>query len=360
MTSAELAQALLGAVRERDFGATPDAMQGGAPVADFPSIDLALAVFPVRQAPVFANVLFSRDFPHGFVADIDAKRGGPVRNVHYLADLRDAELRSIAWLPGADWSRMDWRTLAGGAGGPRFVAPYPASLLKMMVAVGVALQAEAGRIDWPDAELEAMITTSDDAATTELVALLHRLDGIALLQRRLADCGLATLRLDGTQPDGGWGNAAGAGVGMIQMTAWDSVRLMWLLEDAGDAPPPPWLAPGIELLAAASRARLRGWMAAQRRNEILSSSSLREVPGWVRGLPDDEVGFAHKTGTTENYASDAGIVRARPPLRRHYVVAVLTNLGTRYAPDPRCATTWRLPALGAAIDAALAPWLEAA
>ena len=64
------------------------------------------------------------------------------------------------------------------------------------------------------------------------------------------------------------------------------------------------------------------------------------------GIPAD-VRFAHKTGTTENYASDAGI--ARGP-QRHYLVAVLTNLGTRYRPDERCATTWRLPALGAAVD----------
>ena len=54
------------------------------------------------------------------------------------------------------------------------------------------------------------------------------------------------------------------------------------------------------------------------------------------------------------YASDAGIVKTASA---HYLVAVLTNLGRRYAaPDParpaadsRCATTWRLPALGAAI-----------
>ena len=99
-------------------------------------------------------------------------------------------------------------------------------------------------------------------------------------------------------------------------------------------------------------------MAAQRCNEILSSASLRDVPGWVGGIPD-EADFAHKTGTTENYASDAGIVRARFPRRRHYLVAVLSNLGRRYAPDPRCATTWRLPALGAAVDRALSAWMEA-
>ena len=39
---------------------------------------------------------------------------------------------------------------------------------------------------------------------------------------------------------------------------------------------------------------------------------------------------------------------------RRYIVAVLTSLGRRYAPHERCATTWRLPALGAAIDTLLA------
>lgn len=354
MTDADLAQALLDAVRRQDFGATPDAMQGGAATADFPSLDLAVVAFPAGRPPVAANVLFSRDFPEGIVAGI-GDRFGPVVDVHYLADPRDAELRSIAWLPGADWDRMAWRTLAGAGRPRRFVAPYPASLLKMLVAVGIALRVEAGTLGWPYAELEAMITRSDDAATTALVARLHRTGGIEPLQRRLSDCGLDTLRFEGTAADGGWGNAAGAGVGKIQMTAWDSARLMWLLD--ADAPSAPWLAPGAELVSPASRARLRGWLEAQRCNEILSSSSLRDVAGWVPGLPEDVV-FAHKTGTTENYASDAGIVRARPPGRRHYIVAVLTSLGNRYAPDPRCATTWHLPALGAAIDRVLAEWLE--
>jgi hypothetical protein len=64
--------------------------------------------------------------------------------------------------------------------------------------------------------------------------------------------------------------------------------------------------------------------------------------------------FAHKTGNTENYAADAGIVRALGPGGRgHYIVAFLSNLGTRYAPSAHCATTWRVPALGRTLDAAL-------
>ena len=44
-----------------------------------------------------------------------------------------------------------------------------------------------------------------------------------------------------------------------------------------------------------------------------------------------EVEFLHKTGQTENYGSDAGIVRALPgKAPRHYVIAFLSNLGYRY------------------------------
>ena len=75
------------------------------------------------------------------------------------------------------------------------------------------------------------------------------------------------------------------------------------------------------------------------------------MPGWVAGLPDAPA-FAHKTGLTDSYASDAGIVHL-PGGDTHYIVAVLTSLGHRHAPDPRAATTWRLPRLGAAIHALL-------
>lgn len=71
-----------------------------------------------------------------------------------------------------------------------------------------------------------------------------------------------------------------------------------------------------------------------------------------------EVRFAHETGTTENSVSVAGIVRGIAPRRRHDIVALISNLGTRDAPGEPCATTWRIPALGAAFDAAIAGWLE--
>ena len=416
MTPEQLADALLQAVHAQHFEATADTLRGGAQLCHFPSLDLAVIAFPRGEPSVCANVLFSREHPQGLVAAI-APGAGAVQNIAYVADRTDAQLRSDAWLPDADWSCLRFEPLVG-SGPQRFVAPYPASLIKLMVAVGAARLVDAGACTWhtPVAYAgatrtlaqwaEDMIVFSCNDGTSALVALLHahgaiaRVDDVAgegrggrevrnRLHEAFAAQGLTTLRLADTRADGGWGNAAGAGVGHLQMTAWDSARLLWLLD--ADAPPVPWLAPGAPaLVSAASRARIRAWLDGQALHEILSSTALAGVAGWVPGLPAHlparwinadgsvsagadavfppdvrpaaaraEVAFAHKTGTTENYASDAGIVQGLAPHRRHYIVALVTNLGTRYAPGEPCATTWRIPTLGAAIDAALAPWLEA-
>lgn len=347
-----LAQGLLAAVRAQDFGATPDAWRGGAAVAAFPSIDLAVVDFAHAGGPRWANVLFSREHPQGLVAEIGS-HAGAVRKLRFDADRTDAQLDSTPWPPGADWSRLDWVPIldAQRDAMQRFVAPYPASLLKLMVAVGVGLAVERGLCCWP-AALEPMIVVSDNEATDECVALLHRVGLLApscdiALNAIFAAWGLPTLQLNDTTPAGGWRNADGAGVGHIHMTAWDTARLLWLLDTR--APPAPWLAPATPTLQAATREHLHAVLARQQLDEILSSGALRGLSGWVPGLPDAPA-FAHKTGSTDNYASDAGIVRDG---RRHYVVALLTSLGRRYAAHARCATTWRLPALGAAIDALL-------
>lgn len=337
-----LPRALLRAVHEQDFGSTPDGWHGGAALTHFPSIDLAVASFPPGQPARWANVLFSREQPRGVIAQIDGSAGAP-RNIRYDCDITDAKGNSIAWQAGRNWRQVKWQPLAGD-GPTRFVAPYPASLLKLMVAVGVGLAIDRGSIHaWP-AALEPMIVVSDNDATTELVALLHRLQLIDTLNARLAELGLTTLQLNNTKPDGGWRNADGSGVGHIHMTAWDTVRLLWLLD--ADAPLAPWLPAGTTLLQPATRDHLRGVLQRQQLDQVLSSGSLRDVRGWVSGLPDAPA-FAHKTGSTDNYASDAGIVRSEDGC--HYIVALLSSLGRRYAPDERCATTWRLPALGAAV-----------
>ncbi len=337
-----MGQALLQAVRHADFPAAADNLQQGQPLVLMPAIDLAVVAFDGKGHARWANVLFSREHEQGVVADTGSNGSAP-RNIRFDADLQDGQRNSVAWLPGSNWSKLPWRHLHG-TGAHRFVAPYPASLLKLMVAVGVALAVDEGLCIWP-AALTPMITVSDNDATDTCVALLHQVGWLPQrLNERFAQLGLPTLQIHHTTPKGGWRNGDGSGVGHIHMTAWDTVRLLWLLD--ADAPPAPWLAAGTPpLLKTASRDRLRTTLAAQTLDEILSSGALRGVPGWVPGLPDAPA-FAHKTGTTQNYASDAGIVKTA---QMHYIVALLSSLGSRYAPHERCATTWRLPALGAAV-----------
>lgn len=404
----DLAQALLSAVREQHFEQTADALLGGAPVQQHPSLDLAVAAFPATGPAVFANVLFSREHPEGLVAEIGTD-AGPVRNIHFLADQLDAQGRSVAWQPHADWQALRWRTLAGQPDQARVVAPYPASLVKLMVLVGVAHQVDQGHARWDqdwtwqgksrpvrDWAFDMTVISSNDA-TSALVALLHAVGAIrreqgvevrnevhALFEAQ----GLPALRLHNTRPDGGWRNADGAGVGQLQMTAWDGLRLLWLLDHA--APPAPWLPAGTApMLRPDSRAVVLHCLGEQGLHSQLSSTLLAGLPGWVPGIPArlperwlrpdgsawldqdqafpgdlrpanarSEVLFAHKTGNTENYSSDAGIVRGIGASRRHYLIALTSNLGSRYAPHSLASTTWRVPALGAAIDHWLAARLE--
>ena len=186
MKAAALAAMLREAVLAQDFGATPDPQDGGRPIRHFPSIDLAVVAFPKHGQPVAANVLFSREHPKGLVADIPPDFGA-VRNIRFLADQRDPDGNSIAWRPGSDWSAMDWVPLAGavGGGGGRVVAPYPASLLKLMLLVGVGRLVDEGRAGWWQPLsyggrervvadwAEDMVTWSSNEATSALVTLMH-------------------------------------------------------------------------------------------------------------------------------------------------------------------------------------------
>jgi len=404
---ADLAGALLAAVRAQAFEQTPDSLQGGAPLGQHPNIDLAVVAFPRDAAPVYANVLFSREHPQGLVAEI-APGAGAVSNISYLADCQDAQGNSIAWLPGADWSQISWRALSG-RGAQRFVAPYPASLLKLMVLVGLGLLVDLGRSTWESTISYAgqrrsmadwafdMTASSSNEATSALVAHLHAVGVIRRhaglethneLHRWFETLGLSSLRLANTRADGGWGNAAGSGVGHCQMTAWDTVRLLWWLDP--QAPPAPWLGADAPRLSDYSRCQILHCLREQGLHEILSSGLLMGLPAWVPGLParlparwvradgtarvagtdfpgdlrpatsQPELLFAHKTGNTQNYSADAGIVMGLAPAQRRYLIAMTSNLGSRYAPEARLATTWRLPALGAAVDAVMRGWLEEA
>ncbi len=399
-THAELAAALREALR---------ASLAQAPAFDPPpTLDLAVVAFPHGAPPVWANVLVTRGHLEGVVARIGADAGA-VQDIRYLVDPTDEQRRSIAWQRGADWTRLQGLRTLHGSGPFESIAPYPASLIKLMVAVGVGRLVDQGQADWnetwawsgttrPVVEwADRMITESRNDDTSALVALLH---ARGLIERNAAGqevrnglheaftaAGLSTLRLANTRADGGWLNRDGAGVGHLQMTAWDTVRLLWLMLPAvmPDALPPPWLpASHRPLMRPAAAAPIWRLLDEQALHEALSTSIAVGVPGWRPGIPAEvperwiqgdgrvkaadrawpgdvrsvqrqaTVRFAHKTGTTENYLSDAGLVRSRVPGGRRYLVALLSTLGSRHAPHPSLATDWCIADLGARIDRWLA------
>jgi len=293
------------------------------------------------------------------------------------------------------------------AAGADFMAPYPASLFKLMVAFHVARRSAEGaiRLDakvaeppGPGAEthtvgewLDRMVAASDNRATKALLRWLHARGEVDRMNRDLAALGLDTLRVDGTSRDDGGRWMPGE----IQATAMDVARLLWLV--AG-GPRAGWRAPdgsrvGASTLPEPGRALLRRLLADQGLHEVLSTGSTcgSGAAGIPAAVPERfldpatgvetvgetsfgadvrpcnaaaEVAFLHKTGLTWNYAADAGIVESLPgkPPRR-YVVALLSSAGTRFL-DPGRAGAQRHPcdaekvcvsrklaSIGAAVDA---------
>ena len=435
LTSDELSQAVLTAVREQRFHETEDFLQNsGGPTAETPSLDISVIAFPDGCVAAAANVLLSRDLPDGYRVAID-RVTLEVDGVRWMRDRRDPRTgESVLWRRGADWDAQRLDPLVPGRHGVRFVVPYPASAVKILPAIGVLRLVDRGVVRLDDSLahegrtasiltwLDEMITVSSNAATFALTRLLHEHGTIIAEEtpgERLRPCeertdrrevhnaihvlmdrlGLETLRYGRTRPcDGSFLNSAGAGVGQHHMTSWDAARLLWLLDES--APAPSWRVAGrpvpADVLSAASkRVLLDRLLGEQALHEALSTTLTCGQAGRAEGIParladrwladpaagdfgarigesrpsDDvrpcnaraEVAFAHKTGLTENYGSDIGIVRGVNGARRHYVIAMFSNLGSRYT--EACATgglcyTQRIPVLGRAIDDFLKARLE--
>ena len=399
-----------------DFGPVDDACpheswcRVPAPViSSSPNVDVAvIELGRSGRARRAADLLLSRDYPNGRLVPVD-------RNLGTTA-VRFRRWDIERWNGGTfgpdgvqtstkGWSDDPPRTgaddlVAGREYAPLdFMAPYPASLFKLLVAFHAVRLADRGILDLDAAYaydpaggcggaapgtatnrgwLDAMITSSNNRAACALVKELHGLGEVDMMNAELRDLGLGTLQVNGTSPltGGGWQP------GQIHMTALDTARLLWLIEGA---PGVLWRRPDggpvtAAVLSDASRGLLRQLLAEQGFNIVLSTANHcgRDYPSpgipqriadrWID--PSDgtvtvegiaygrdvrpcnaaaEVTFAHKTGLTYNYGSDAGIARSLPgaPPRR-YVVALLSNLGYRYG-DERFATAPALPCFGLGI-----------
>jgi hypothetical protein len=371
-----------------------------------------------------AYVLLSRDYPDGLVVPLDKDAGAS--SVRFLRwDIERSDGGTFSRADGRQLTTKGWTNnppltdaddiVPGRTNAPyQFMAPYPASLFKIMVAFHVMRMIDSGKIsldteyvyeiagakpeprkirDW----LEPMITVSDNYATSALLKMLHDKKEIEPLNREFRDLNLGTLQINATSAADGRGWSPG----QIHMTAFDVARLFWII-DGG--PGELWRgADGrpvtADLLPGPSRAFLKKLLSEQGFNEALSTANFPGAKNVRAGIPsrvadrwinptngivvvDGEnfgvdiraanaragVNFAHKTGLTFNYGSDAGIVTSLPgqPFR-HYIIAFLGNLGYRYADEVFAARTnfpafdeispvaytQRIPALGKAMDDAL-------
>jgi beta-lactamase class A len=430
-----LETASLKAVREAhferviDFGAgnesRPVKTQAGRPaptIAHPPNVNVAvIQLDPDGRMVDGAYVLLSRDYPEGLIVPLEPDGGaGSVRFLRWDIERSDGgtfssddghQLTAKGWTNDPPLSDRDQLVPGRTNALYQFMAPYPASLFKSLVAFHLMRMVDAGKIslgseyvyavagakpqprpirEW----LDAMITVSDNQATAALLKMFLERQEIEPLNREFRQLNLPTLQINDIDPQTGRGwNTA-----QITVTAWDMARLFWLI-DGG--PGELWRgadakAVTSEFLSDSSRRFLKQLFSEQGINDALSTANFPGANNVRAGIParvaerwinpgnghvvvagqdygvdirsanaQAEVNFAHKTGLTFNYAADAGIVTSLPgkPFR-HYVIAFVANLGYRYADEPFAARTsfpaldpispisytQRIPALGKALD----------
>ncbi|MGH3488972.1 MAG: serine hydrolase [Actinopolymorphaceae bacterium] len=342
-----------------------------------PNVDAAVIELDESGHPsAVANVVLNADHPHGSVVPIGENLG--------TTKVRWRRWDIDAWEVG----RAGTEDVVGGREDAplEFMSPYPASVVKLMVGFGVLRAVDRGQLSLDDrlsysgtlascqesgpkvtrtarAWFDRMITVSDNAATCVLLARLHDLEAVDPLNATFRDLGLATLQVRGTNPrTGGWWLD-------MNMSALDTARLLLVLSGA---PGTLWRTPEgaavtADLLSPSSRAYFTRILGQQGLNQALSTSNWcgRSYPAegipqrvpqrWIRSTDGTvtvdgrryrrdvrpcnrqaEVTFAHKTGLSMEAASDVGIVRSLPGApERHYIVAVFTNLGQRFADAER-------------------------
>ena len=415
-----------------DFGAgneeRPVKAHLGVPakkIAQPPNVNVAVIQLDAEGRLVDrAYVLLSRDYPNGLVVPLDENLGASsVRFLRWDIDRanggtfssKDGErLTTKGWTNNPSLTAADELVPGRTNTALQFMVPYPASLFKSMVAFHVMRMIDAGKLtldteyvyeptggnreprtirDW----LEPMITVSDNYATQALLKLFHDRTEIELLNREFRELNLPTLQINATDPKTGRGwNTA-----QINLTAWDIARMFWIIDGGAgelwrDASGQPVTG---KLLFDSSRVFLLKLLLEQGFNDCLSTANFPGAKNVRAGIPSRvadrwinptnghvfldgedfgvdiraanslaEVNFAHKTGLTFNYGSDAGIVTSLPgkPFR-HYIIALVGNLGHRYADEVFAARTnfpafdkvgpivytQRIPALGKALDEAL-------
>lgn len=358
-----LEAAVLAAVRDAKFGETIDfgpfedvcpyasfCTVPAGPVRNMPNVDVAVIELDAGGRPVdAANVLLSRDYPNGLVVPIDRTSPGTAGTYgtgsvrwrrwdidRYNGGTFDQTTGQLITPKG--WTDSPSRTaaddiLAGREGAPiDFMAPYPASLFKLVVAYRIMRLVDAGKLslkqkytyirtggalpdeaaqgeanmserpehgraprvtpkplagdvetrtiaDW----MEPMMTISSNRSARALLKLLQDRNDLPAMHAELRDLGLGTLQINGTDATTG-GNWQ---PGQIHMTSLDTARLLWLIEGGSGT---LWKRPNgtpvtASLLSTSSRAYLKSLLDDQGYNEALSTSNFCGAPNTRPGIP---------------------------------------------------------------------------
>ncbi len=377
------------------------AAAAAAPITQQPQIDLTVIELNRLGRPVSSGtVLMSPQYPDGKAVPVDD-------NLH-TTDVRWRQWDDAGWYANRGQGSID--IVPGRENAPiDFMSPYPASVLKLMVAFGVLRLVDAGRISLDDTYayqpvtvsslcgpagsdtvrnyLDASLTWSSNAGTCAMVKLLHDKGAVDGLNQTFQDLGLETLQLKNTNPANGarWGNP-------VTMSSLDTAKLLMLVNGGVGT---LWKTPGgtsvtAGVLSDASRTFFRSRLAEQGMNVTLSTTNWCGAGYPAPGIPQltpsrwigadgtvtipghgisygrdvrpcnqkAEVTYAHKNGWVNNSGADAGIVKALPGKGgRTYIVAMFSNLGYQYvdADRPPAGTenvwfTERLAKLGKVID----------
>lgn len=354
---------------------TLDTAADPLPISQQPQVDTTIIELDRYGRPVSSGtVLMSPQYPHGIVVPVNG----------------DLHTDAVRW---RQWDDAGWYTnhaqgtidiVPGRESAPiDFMEPYPASVLKLMVAFGVLQLVDKGQISLDDTYayqpttisslcgeassdtvrnyLDASLTWSSNAASCALVKLLWDQGAVDGLNQTFQDLGLETMQLKETNPDNGghWSNP-------VTMTSLDTAKLLMLINGV---PGKAWTAPDGNpvtdaVLSPSSRQFFKDELGQQGFNDVLSTTSWCGADYPAPGIPQltaqrwiaadgtttvdgdayghdvrpcnqtAQVTYAHKTGLVNNSASDAGIVRSLPgKAGRSYIIAMFSNLGDQYQ-DP--------------------------
>jgi len=119
----------------------------------FPTIDCSIALLPPLGkigSASWAHVLIQAGNSEGLRGDLDPRTATGPHNISYFADPVNDAKDSIAWQPGANWREFKHLEHLSGEGPHRAIAPYPASVIKLMVAVGVCLLIDKKALRWEE------------------------------------------------------------------------------------------------------------------------------------------------------------------------------------------------------------------